>query len=99
MALPAITLPTGEAVLPGGATVPIRSLSRAESFGMQKYTDDAEGGDVYILSLGTDTPEADVRKWREATPFDDVQAVVTAILELSGLIDPKGPTTSTLPSS
>ncbi len=89
MALPKRALPTGVIAL-GDELVSIRGLSRTEAYHMTTLSDDPEAAETYILIVGTDSSEKDVRQWRESTTFGDVQAVVTGILELSGLTETAG---------
>ena len=59
---------------------------------MRTFQDDPDAAEVFVLTCGTDTEEADVRSWRATTDFATVGVVVDHILELSGLTgtpDPK----------
>jgi hypothetical protein len=98
MSLPTIPLPSDSVQLSAGDPVPIRSLTREETFHLSamKRADldamtpaDAEAlttdAEVYIIACGTDTPEADVRAWRAVTASDDVDALLSAIGKLSKL--------------
>lgn len=100
MTLPRVTLPTG-VVEVGGESLPIRSLSRAEAAHLNTFRDGTVTGDVdaaeaYTIAVGTGVTEEEATEWRKATDSGTVQAVVEAILSLSGLVqegepDPKSP--------
>jgi hypothetical protein len=98
MSLPTIPLPAEVVQLSAGDPVPIRSLTREETFhlsAMKRQDLDAltpaeaeavtTEAEVYIIACGTDTPEADVRAWRAVTPSPDVDALLSAIGRLSRL--------------
>lgn len=73
----------------GVGTIRIRSLSRSEAL-MVKGKDYEPGAlERKLISLACVEPELtedDVRQWQEASSAGELEPVVTAILELSGMV-------------
>lgn len=84
MSLPVIPLPR-ETVHLGDEFVEVRGLTRAEAATVQALKDDTDAMEIRVLALGTGVDEAEVRIWRDATPAGAVEAVVNAIVRLSGI--------------
>lgn len=84
MPLPEIKIPT-DIVRIGDDDVPVRGLTRAEAVRIQALGPDVEAMEILMLACGTDTSEAEVRAWIEATPAGTVEPLSDAIVRLSGL--------------
>ena len=93
MALPVKPLPTSEV-----DGIAIRSLTFREATQFQKLGGDLLEASVFLLVTATGNTNEEVDAWIDATDFADVQRVVAAVLDLSGLsegeeagepIDPK----------
>ncbi len=93
MALPVKPLPTSEV-----DGISIRSLTFREATDFQKLGGDLLTASVFLIVKATGDTEEAVNAWVDATDFADVQRVVAAVLDLSGLsegedagepIDPK----------
>ena len=88
MPLPISPLPTGTVDI-AGVAAPIRSLSRGErlrlvSFGEEGYRD----AEAFVIAVATDTSEDEAAAWVYASAPADVDAILSAIFELSGLARP-----------
>ncbi len=83
-------LPEREVDVAGVGTVRVRGLSRPEGFEVKQVKGEREI-EVAILSraLVDPTLSADeVRQWQAAATAGELEPVVTAVLELSGLVPP-----------
>jgi hypothetical protein len=81
-------LPEREVTLDGVGVVLVRGLSRTEAMTIGKFADDPDAGEVWMLTRGVVDPalsEEDVRAWRDAAPPAEVDLVLQAIADLSGL--------------
>ena len=78
-----------EVVLDGGVgTVRVRGLSRWEAVTVQKYGNDVGKQERFILSVGVIDPqldESDIVKWYKNRPAGEIQRVLSAIEDLSGM--------------
>lgn len=80
MTLPIVPLPT-ETTEDG---TEIRGLSRTEVIELFAFTDRAEK-EAFLISKGTGVSLAEAAKWMAATGYDPVEALLLAILRLSGI--------------
>lgn len=74
--------------LPGGPTIEIRGLNRAEAVRVEAAPDTA-AKDVLIFMAGVVDPKltaADVKRLQEAWPAGDLEDLSRRIAELSGLL-------------
>lgn len=74
--------------LPGVGTVRVRALARDEVFACQGLKDDQAAFEARVLSIGLVDPalsEDDVLEWRRNSPYDEAEAVLDAIRDLSKL--------------
>lgn len=81
-------LPEDTVELPGVGPMRVRGLSRAEALAANDLDGDAR--EVHWLSLGIVDPaltEDEIRQWRDAATFTEVELVANRIAELSGLGD------------
>jgi hypothetical protein len=79
-------LPEAEVDLPGRGAVRVRSLTRAEALRLNQM--EPEDAEVYALTAGLVEPvltDTEVRTLLEATGATELQPVVDAIMELSGM--------------
>lgn len=87
MGLPKIKLPTKEVLLSDGSAVEVRGLTRAEVLELQKIGQEDqskfEPASLEKAIEGVTAEEA--AAWIASTPFGDVDAVLQAILDLSGI--------------
>lgn len=90
MTLPEIPLPTGTATV-GGATVAIKSLSRAAVVSLSSLDDDTSAAEILILSKGTGVTPDEARAWRESVDADTAGALLEQIAVISGIRRPKKP--------
>lgn len=82
-------LPERTVDVDGVGEVRVRGLSRAEGARLKDFVDDPEAGEVFVLAAGLVDPALtadEVRLWQAAATAGEVEAVTTAILELSGLL-------------
>lgn len=85
-ALLARRLPEDDVEVPGVCTFRVRGLSRAEALAANEL--DAEAREVFWLSRGIVDPamtDDEIRQWRDATTFAEVELVSNRIVELSGM--------------
>lgn len=88
MGLPKIKLPTKEVLLSDGSAVEVRGLTRLEVQEIHALgKEDESKFDPVLLSLGAGVSSEDAAAWIKATPFGDVEKLLKAILDLSGLED------------
>jgi hypothetical protein len=81
-------LPEREITLEGVGELRVRALSRAEAMRLKEFSDKAVEGETLVLKLGVVDPvlsDDDVRAWRDVAPADEIETVLGAILDLSGL--------------
>lgn len=83
-------LPRQEVEVGGLGSVVVRGLSRNEVLGVQALaaSGDSNAFEVGLLAAGLVDPvldEAEIRAWRQAALASEIEPVVDAILELSGL--------------
>lgn len=85
----AVRLPQREVEITGVGFVTVRGLSRAEAYALRSIEEQASL-EVRVLACGMVepalTPE-EVQTWRFAATYHEIEPVVGAILELSGLVD------------
>lgn len=87
MALPVVALPSASVKI-GDAEVEVRSLSRIEARAFfKRYAEDSDASEDFLLSCGVGVSEEEACAWRASTPSDVVDALITAILELSALTE------------
>lgn len=83
-------LPTRDVEVPGVGTVKVRGLSRAE---MLEVNQQVRGGDELVMErkllaramVEPQMTEAQVGKWQQAAAAGEMQPVVEAVIDLSGL--------------
>lgn len=81
-------VPRGTVPLEGIGELSIRGLSRGEVFAAQKVLTDPQAFEAKLLSLGLTDPlmtVEDVREWQANAPAGQLERVVEAIKDLSGL--------------
>lgn len=88
MGLPSIPL-SRDVVRVGGEDLPIRSLSRDEAVRVVNF-DDAATAEVFVIACGTDTSEDEAGAWRKVTSSPNVNLLLDAVMELSGLVPKDG---------
>lgn len=74
--------------LEGLGVVTVRSLTRAETHSMGKANGNEAKMEQMLLHFGMVDPElteAEVKAWQEVANTGDIQVLVEAILELSGM--------------
>lgn len=72
----------------GVGTVRVRGLNRAESVSVAKLADVAER-DAHIIAIGMVDPRlsvSEVKRWGEAAPGGELEAVSKRIAQLSGML-------------
>lgn len=82
----------GTATMPDGNTVAIRSLTRDEALRVSDIADSAEKCN-YIIATGMTDPKLtveDVAAWGAEGDVADLQAVMDAIAEISGMQEGAG---------
>lgn len=84
MALPISCCQRGQIVLPSGATVQIRGLSRAEALQCRAQIPDIETVEKLSIQWACDVTEAEVNQWYATARNDDVVCMIEAIANLSG---------------
>ncbi len=89
MPLPSVPLPSASVVI-GTQTVAVRSLSRAETMHIKAISEDLEECEVYMLICGTGESREEVERFRNTSPPQHVEDLITAIAELSGFATTKG---------
>lgn len=92
MALPNIKPKADSIALSDGSSLSVRGLTRGEALAIRELGQegDIKAMECAILSYGTDTPEAEVGPWYEGAPSDDVQNIIKAITDLSGITGDMG---------
>lgn len=78
----------GEVELPGGGSVVVRGLTRKEALAMKADEADPAGVERKMIALALVEPaltEDEVGQWQEVAGAGDLEPVVDAILELSGM--------------
>lgn len=68
-----------------GGEVEVRGLSRSEALSMADYGEDVAGLEKALIAASTDESRDEVEAWYDKASSDDVQAIVDAVLALSGL--------------
>jgi hypothetical protein len=86
--LPATVLPSEEVQI-SDVTVTIRSLTRSQAYAL-KGMEDEDAQETAVIAWGTGSTMEEAKTWRAEAGFGIVSPLVNAILELSGLTDPKG---------
>lgn len=74
--------------IPGVGTVRIRSLTRAEALALQGKETPVSEIEQKLLSAALVDPkltEDEVRQWQEASPAGELEPIMEAILDLSGM--------------
>lgn len=82
-------LPEDEVEVPGVGVVRVRALSREEAKAIQKI-EDYGLRDLHQIAIGLVDPKlsvSEVRRWAEASPANEMEAVATRIAELSGVVE------------
>lgn len=77
-----------ETVSLSGGEVEVRGLSRSEALTVAELGDDIQAVEKAVIQYATGTPAKDVDQWYSEAGNDDVEAVVNAVLRLSGM-DPE----------
>jgi hypothetical protein len=83
-------LPERDVDIPDVGTVRVRGLSRAEALGIQALGDDTAAVEHRILLLGLVDPKLtaeDVAEFYAAAPAGEIDPIVSAVVELSGLAE------------
>lgn len=91
-------LPEADVDIPGVGTVRVRGLSRVEVLAVRKATDNAESMDgprVLVLErkmlaaamVDPELTESEVGQWQKAAAAGELEPIVTAVQELSGMLD------------
>lgn len=81
-------LPEDEVSIEGVGAVRVRALNREEAKATQKI-EDAALRDLHIIAIGMVDPRlsvSEVRRWSEASPASEMEAVSRRIAELSGML-------------
>lgn len=82
-------LPEAEVEVPGRGTVRVRALTRAEALRLQRA--DIVEADVIALAAGLVDPALTIEEARTlvetSSATEVVQPIITAVMELSGLIE------------
>ncbi len=76
--------------LPGGGTLSIRGLSRAETIQVRTLSPDVAAIEKLSIRYATDSTESEIDAWYATARNDDVEMLVDAIATLSGLNDTVG---------
>ena len=88
--LPVRQLPRAEFTFDDGVTLPIRGLSRAEAIRLRSLGDDVTAVEVLCIQVATGVTEEEARLWHNTAPNGEIERLVSAIAELSGLGDTSG---------
>ena len=81
-------LPERTVTLDGVGELRVRALSRAEAIRLKDFAEKTAEGESLVLKLGVVDPvlsDDDVRAWRDAAPAEEIETVLGAILDMSGL--------------
>ena len=79
---------TKDVEVPGVGTVQIRALTRAEALSVQGKTQDVALLEQKLVSMAMVDPDLtkdEVREWQENSTAGEIQIIVQAIVELSGM--------------
>lgn len=90
MTLPIVRLAHGEYKLSDGQTMRIRGLSRAEALQLQGLGADVKAVETLCIQAVTGVTEEEAQAWIADTPNQDVEGLVNAIAQLSGLDGKEG---------
>lgn len=80
-------LPEAEVEIPGVGKVRVRGLSRAEAM-LVRQVEDVKAFECRMIALGMVEPkltEDEVEQWQQATTPAELEAITSAILDLSGM--------------
>lgn len=83
--LPIRQLPREDFFFADGVTLSIRGLSRAEAIQTRSFGDDVIQIEVFCIASAAGTTEDEARAWHATTSQAEVEALVNAIIKLSGL--------------
>ncbi len=75
----------------GQDTIEFRSLTMKEADAFRGYAEDTLGASAFIVSTATGVTLEDADTWLGSVTFGDANALVTAILSLSGLTGEEDP--------
>lgn len=83
-------LPERDVDIDGVGTVRVRGLSRPEGFEVKQVKGEREIEVAILARALVDPPltDSDVRAWQEAATAGELEPIVAAVLELSGLVPP-----------
>jgi hypothetical protein len=95
--LPLDPLATGSVDIAGNE-VPIRSLSRPEGIRLQTFQGHEDDAEAYIVAASTGVTDDEARAWLAAVSIETGGRMVDAILQLSGLMDPRAGSTRGRPN-
>ena len=73
-----------------GGEVEVRGLSRAEALRMADHKADVQALEIDLIATATGEPVKAVTEWYGETATQDVEALVTAVMELSGMTEASG---------
>jgi hypothetical protein len=85
MTLPRTSLPSKTITLPSGSKLKLRGLSRGEALRMASLGEDASAIETLLIEYAAEVSEDEAKQWHNEAPSGDVQAVVEAVINLSGL--------------
>jgi hypothetical protein len=86
MALPIVPVPMGK-VKVGDVEVEVRGLARAEVHLVGQYAGNPVEGEAFLLSVGAGVTLDEAKAWLASVPNSAADALLTKIMELSGLDD------------
>lgn len=89
MTLPSVPLPSSTVVI-NEQSIAIRSLTRKETMQIKAGAEDLEECEILLLMYGTNSSREEVVAFRETTPPQATDDLVTAIADLSGFETTKG---------
>jgi len=88
VALPKIALPSSSIEL-GGERVEFHSLSRSQALKLHDYKGREDEAEDFMLACALDIEAEEAHAWRDSTDTETAGKLIDAIIELSGLTDPK----------